>query len=119
MGYKFSITAVDFCTRCLVACASKTHEAKDISLFISAEITKKFGSPSIIMTNCGWEFTSNKMKQYLKGKNTKHITTTPYYAQANGCVERLNGVLLEMLKKLSDADVQTWTNHLSTTLMVA
>ena len=118
-GYKYIITAVDFCTRRPVARASKTHEAKDISLFIGAEITKKFGSPTIVMTDCGREFTSKKLKTYLENRHTEHITTTPYHAQANGRVEHLNGVLLEMLKKLSNADVQTWHNHLKTALMVA
>ena len=51
-GYKFIITAVDFSAWWLVIRASKSHKAKNISLFIGSEISKKFRNPSIIMADC-------------------------------------------------------------------
>ena len=61
-GYRFIITAVDFCTRQTVVCASKVYDHTDISLFIRQEIKHKFGEPSIMMSDCGQDFILKNFK---------------------------------------------------------
>ena len=120
-GCKFIITAVDFCTRWPVAQAIEHHDGSTVRRFIGKEIISKFGQPQRILTDCGREFLGKAMEDYFNNKSSKieHHTTTPYHAQANGWVERLNGVLLDILKKLSVNDVSSWPKHLPTALMVA
>ena len=98
---RFIITAIDFCTRWPIATASKFHDGNYIHRFIGQEIIRKFGTPKHILTDCGSEFVSCNTQAYMQSKDIDHIITTPYHAQANGRIERLNGVLLSALKKLS------------------
>ncbi|KAJ9069263.1 hypothetical protein DSO57_1020211 [Entomophthora muscae] len=44
--------------------------------------------------------------------------TTPYYLQANGRVEWLNGSLVQMIAKLSQEHPDAWTEHLPTALLI-
>ena len=49
--YRFIIISVDFCTRWLLAHDSKDYDHIAISLFIGQEIKRKFGKPSIVMSD--------------------------------------------------------------------
>lgn len=56
----------------------------------------------------------------LKNKNIKHSITSPYHPQANGRVERLNGVLIHTLEKIMDnKDKNTWPKYFKHALLVA
>ena len=116
---KFIITAIDFCTRWPIAQATKAHDGNYIRRFIGGEIGKKFGYPKRILTDCGKEFVLKDTRANLSDRNVQLITTTPYHPQANGCVERLNGVLLSALRKLSSEDPLSWPKHLPTALLMA
>ena len=102
-----------------MACATKVHDGKAIRMFIGTKIISKFGTPKRIIMDCGREFVSQNTQAYLKGQDIEHHTTTPYHPQANGRVERLNGVLLSASQKLSSEDSSSWPKHLTTALLMA
>ena len=56
---------------------------------------------------------------YLREKKINHRVITPYHPQANGCEERLNRVLLSILRKLFSEDIASWPKHLLTALLIA
>ena len=117
---KFIITAIDFTTRWPVAQAVHSHDSNTVRKSIGSQIVKKFGNPKSLLSDCGREFTSAKMNDYFTAKSEviNHLTNTPYHPQANGRVERLNGVLVDILRKLSVNDPSSWPDHLSSALMV-
>ena len=88
-------------------------------MFMRSEIGEKFGYLKRILTDYGKEFVSKDTQAYLLDKNVQLTTTTPYHPQANGCVEKLNGVLLLALRKLSSKDPLPWPKHLPTALPMA
>ena len=71
------------------------------------------------MTDNGKEFVSKETKFYYNNKKIEHFPTTPYHAQSNRRVERLNSALLTILKTLSTADVGTWPKHLPTVILMS
>ena len=42
----------------------------------------------------------------------KHITTTSYYPQANGVIEKSNGTVLDILRTLMQDNVSIWDTML-------
>ena len=116
---RYIITGTDFCTCWPIAQAVPKHNGNFIRRFIGQEIIKKFGQPKRILTDCGREFYSQDTQAYLRSKEIEHITTTPYLSQANGCMERINGIVLTALRKLSQEDERNWVKHLPTALLMA
>ena len=57
----FIITAIDYCTCWPVSCATKVHDGKAIRMFIGSEIISKFGTPKILITDCGRKFISHNI----------------------------------------------------------
>ena len=102
-----------------MAQAVARHNGNFIRRFIGQEIIKKFGTPKRILTDCGREFISQDTQAYLCSKEIEHITTTPYHPQANGLVERLNGVVRTALRKLAQENASSWVKHLPTALLMA
>jgi transposase InsO family protein len=55
---------------------------------ILTRIFNRFGWPEKIKTDNGPPFNSHRWQQFAKDYRFKHKATTPYWAQANGLVER-------------------------------
>lgn len=55
--------------------------------------------PKAILSDNGQEFSSEEYAAFLDKNDVKIIKTAPHNPQANGKVERFNGILLELLKK--------------------
>ena len=115
----YIITGIDFCTCWPVSQAVARHNGNFIRRFIGQETIKKFGTPKRILMDCGREFNSQDTQAYLCSKEIEHITTTPYHPQANGRVERLNGIVLTALRKLAQENASSWIKHLLTALLMA
>lgn len=57
-------------------------------------------TPILFMPDGGTEFTNNQMRQILKDNNIQFMTTCAGNPNQNGFVERVNGVVLEKMRKL-------------------
>ena len=60
----------------------------------------RVGIPEEIVTDRGSQFTSQMMDEVRRIMSVEHLPTTPYHAMANGLVEKFNGTLKSMLKKM-------------------
>ena len=67
--------------------------------FIQNHIIYRFGIPETITTDQGSAFTGRKMQDFTKEVGIKLLTSTPYYAQANGQVQATNEVIINLIKK--------------------
>lgn len=58
----------------------------------------RFGLPKSVTADNGAQFTSNEIKDFFSKHNIRLISTTPFWPQQNGEVERQNRSLLKRLK---------------------
>ena len=69
----------------------------------------RFGSPKLMHQDNGAEFTSKLFKQVCSLLDMQRTTTTPYYPQSNGMVERVNQTLQNLLKCVCTEAGKNWT----------
>ena len=70
------------------------------------EIFSRHGLSRTILSDQGHNLTGKVMTQLCERLHIEKIQTSPYHPQSNGCVERLHGTLVPMLKKASDSKFQ-------------
>ncbi|KAF4804444.1 hypothetical protein TURU_007906 [Turdus rufiventris] len=68
-----------------------------------------FPKPQEIQSDSGTHFTAKVVQDWAKDEGIKLIFHTPYYPQANGIVERTNGLLKRLLKLQETGwDLRLW-----------
>nr|KYP72862.1 Transposon Ty3-G Gag-Pol polyprotein [Cajanus cajan] len=107
-NHKYILVAIDYFTKWVEAIPLKDVEQKDIIDFIEDHIITRFGIPQTITTDQGTVFTGRKVAQYAESRGIKLITSTPYYAQANGQVEAANKVVIGLIKKHISNKPRSW-----------
>lgn len=65
------------------------------------ETFSRFGIPDFVRTDNGTQFKS-KFAEFARNYNFNHITSSPYFAQSNGCAEAAVKIAKNLLKKNSD-----------------
>ncbi|KAK7108403.1 uncharacterized protein [Littorina saxatilis] len=104
---RYILVAVDYATRYPEATPLPSIEAERVAEALWQMYTR-VGVPKEVLTDRGSQFVSNLMKQVNQFLALKGLTTTPYHAQCNGLVERFNGTLKTMLKKLCMEKPKDW-----------
>ena len=66
------------------------------------------GFPVEMLTDMGCQFTSSLMHEVCRLISMKQLTTTPYHPMCNGLVERFNGSLKSMLKRICAENPHDW-----------
>lgn len=114
-GNRYILTIVDYATRYPEAVALPGIEAERVAEAL-VEVFSRVGVPAEILTDRGTQFTSGVMAEVSRLLSMKQLVTTPYHPQCNGLVERFNGTLKEMLKKMCSEKPKTWDRYLSAVL---
>jgi len=76
--------------------------------FIQKYIIHRFGIPETITTDQGFVFTGRKMVKFAEDTSYKLLTSTPYYAQANGQVEAANKNIISIIKRKTKRKPKNW-----------
>ena len=84
-----------FCRLYMCACFN-AENAENALLNWAAD----FGLPSVLVTDGGSHFKNQLIEALMRRMRTTHHITAPYAAWANGIVERLNRVIVELLRVL-------------------
>jgi hypothetical protein len=74
-----------------------TH--KEVIQFITEHIIHRFGIPQTLTNDQGSSFMAKKVKEFAESYNIKMLSSSPYYAQANGQAEFSNKILIKLIKK--------------------
>nr|KYP55932.1 Transposon Ty3-I Gag-Pol polyprotein [Cajanus cajan] len=111
-NHKYILVAIDYFTKWVEAIPLKENEQKDIIDFIEDHIITRFGIPQTITTDQGTVFTGRNVARYAESRGIKLITSTPYYAQANGQVEAANKVVIGLIKKHISNKPRSWNETL-------
>ncbi|CAM1295897.1 Uncharacterised protein r2_g521 [Pycnogonum litorale] len=110
-GYRYILTVVDYATRYPEAIPLKSIETVDVAEAL-LDIFSRVGIPHEIVSDRGSQFVSDMMKEFMRLLSLKHIKTTPYHAMANGLVEKWNGTLKCMLKRMSCERPKDWDRYI-------
>ena len=107
-GCKFLIVAIDKLTKWVEAVPVASATARVTAKFILHTIIFRHGCPQKILTDNGTNFTARVIPvlNQLLGVRTHY--TTPYHPQANGIVERVNGTLGKIIRKLVEHTGKDW-----------
>ena len=108
-GFKYLLTVIDYATRYPEAIPLKRVDAETTAQAL-LDLFSKFDVPAEIVSDNGKNFTAKMMEHLLKALKIHHIKTSPYHPEANGLVERLNGVIKKTLVKAGakDRDWDLW-----------
>ena len=72
----------------------------------------RVGVPRRILSDQGKQFTSDLMKEVSRILSIRRLTTTPHHPACNGLVERFNGTLKSMLRKLCEEQPKQWNRYI-------
>ena len=107
----YMLHMIDEFSRFSVAVLMKTKKTEDFVDKFMQNWIQYFGYPKTLFSDNGGEFNSHLVREFGEAFNVKIITTAAYSPWSNGLVERHNGILSMMMKKLResfpDKDIET------------
>ena len=71
-----------------------------------------FGVPAYLVSDQGKAFTGHLISNLCELYGVHKIRTSPYHAQTNGQVERMNQTIIRMIGKLEQDKKACWSEHL-------
>ena len=114
-GHKYILTLVDYSTRYPEAVALKNITTEAVAEALIS-IYSRLGIPEEILSDMGMQFISECMSEVERLLKIRHLSTTPYHPQCNGLVEKCNGTLKTMLRKLCADQPREWHRFLNALL---
>jgi len=110
-GNRYILTMVDYATRYPEATPLKSIEAETVAEAL-VTMFSSVGVPQKLLSDQGSQFLSRVMKvSRLLSLNL--LVTTPYHPMCNGLVERFNGTLKMMLRRMCAERPKDWDRYLS------
>ena len=88
-------------------------KAETVSHLLMEEIFPRFGAPLQMVTDNGPENVNNVLKWTLLELNIYHVTTSFYYPQSNGKVERLHRTMNDILAKKIRDNPYSWDLYIN------
>lgn len=110
-GHRFILTVVDQATRYADAAPLRHIDADTVAQAL-IEMCTRVGFPRTLTSDNGKQFTAATFEAFLRIMGVKHRLTPVYHAQSNGLVERFNGTLKGMLRKLAAEQPRDWDQYL-------
>ncbi|XP_064469791.1 uncharacterized protein LOC135384523 [Ornithodoros turicata] len=111
-GNQYILTMVDYATRYPDAVAlpgiTTEHVAEGL-----VEMFTRTGIPNEILSDRGPAFVSEAMREVSRLLSLKQIHTTPYHPMGNGLVEKFNGTIKTMLKRMCQEKPKEWDRYLA------
>ncbi|KAJ8044259.1 hypothetical protein HOLleu_11669 [Holothuria leucospilota] len=110
-GNRYILTLVDYATRYPEAVALPRIETERVAEAL-LEIFSRIGVPEEILSDLGTQFTSDLMKEIARLLSLKQLHTSPYHPICNGLVEKFNGTLKRMLRRMCKERPRDWDRYL-------
>ncbi|KAK2436540.1 protein NYNRIN [Trifolium repens] len=113
---RYILVGIDYFTKWIEAIPLPNVDQEAVINFIQNYIIYRFGIPETITTDQGSVFTGRKMQEFAQEVGFRLLTSTPYYAQANGQVEAANKVIINLIKKHIAQKPRNWHKTLDQVL---
>lgn len=110
--HKWILTATDYCTKWIKEIPTRQAIDSAIIQFLETNILSHFGCPNKIITDNAATFTSKNVNGFCDKYNIKLGHSTAYYPQGNGLVESSNKSLINIIKKMLEANKKNWLKKL-------
>jgi len=107
-GHRYILVGVDYFTKWVEAIPLPDVTQEVVIKFSQKYIIHRFGIPETITMDQGSVFTGQKMVKFADDTSYKLLTSTPYYAQANGQVEAANKNIISIIKKKTKEKPKNW-----------
>ncbi|XP_024630314.1 uncharacterized protein [Medicago truncatula] len=107
-GYKYILVGIDYFTKWIEAIPLKEVTQDEVINFIQKYIIYRFGILETITTDQGSVFTGQKIVKFAENTGFKLLTSSRYYAQANGQVEAANKSLISIIKRKTKRKPKNW-----------
>jgi hypothetical protein len=91
-----------------------THN--EVIHFISEHIIHRFGIPQTLTTDQSSSSMSHQVRESVESLKIKLLSSSPYYAQANGQTESSKKTLIKLIKKKIEENPKRWHEVLSEAL---
>lgn len=111
-GHRWILTVVDYATRYPEATALKDISTETVAEAL-VEIYSRVGIPKEVLSDQGSQFVGDVMKEVSRLLSVRQLVTSPYHPICNGLVEKFNGTLKSMLKKVSAEKPQDWDRYIA------
>ena len=114
-GHRYILTLVDYATRYPDAAPLKSISTEAVAEAL-VDMYSRLGVPEEILSDLGTQFVSECMQEVSRLLSIKQLSTTPYHPMCNGLVEKFNGSLKSMLKKLCSEQPKQWHRYINALL---
>lgn len=111
-GNRYILTLMDYATRYPDAVALPGVETERVAEAL-VEIFSRVGVPKEVLSDRGTNFTSELMGEVARLLSLRQLHTSPYHPMANGMVEKFNGTLKLMLKRMCAEKPRDWDRYLA------
>ncbi|MCO5553271.1 hypothetical protein L7F22_006792 [Adiantum nelumboides] len=111
-GKLYILVAIDYMTRWVEAQSVARVNEKTTSRFVDTHTCFKFGTPLEIFFDNGPGFRKGLLTKVYEELHILHRHSTPYYPQSNGLVEKANGIIAGIIKKMVKNKTKPWDDFL-------
>jgi hypothetical protein len=115
-GHWFVLVTTDYFTKWMEVVPLENMMHKEVIHFILEHIVHRFGIPQTLTTDQGSSFMSLQVREFVESLKIKLLSSSSYYAQANGHVESCNKTLIKLVKKKIEENPKKWHKVLSEVL---
>ena len=113
---RYVIVAVEYFSKYPCSKATIRNDAATVCKFLLDDVFANFGFPEKLVSDRGSHFYNRLVDSFTKTFHINHIFSSSYSSQTNGLTERMNGIIMNTLEKISHNDNQNCDNYLSYTL---
>ena len=107
----------DHFSKYVVAYVVKDQTAHTTTETLRNGYFRLFGAPAYLISDQGKAFTGNIIIHLCDLHGVQKLRTSPYYAQTNGQVERMNQTIIHIISKLEEDKKACLSKHLSELLL--
>ena len=102
----------DHFSKYVVAYVAKDQMARTAAETLRNGYFGLFGAPAYLVSDQGKAFTGHLISNLCELYGVQKLRTSPYHAQTNGQVERMNQTIIRMIGKLEQDKKACWSEHL-------
>ncbi|MCO5607870.1 hypothetical protein L7F22_062072 [Adiantum nelumboides] len=111
-GKLYILVAIDYMARWVEAQSVTRVNEKTVSRFVYTHICCRFGTPLEIVSDNGPGFRKGLLTEVCEELHILHWHITPYYPQSNGLVEKANGIIAGIIRKMVKNKIKLWDDFL-------
>ena len=102
----------DHFSKYVVAYVVKDQTARTAAVTLRNGYFGLFRAPAYLVSDQGKAFTGHLITHLCELYGVHKLRTSPYHAQTNGQVERMNQTIIRMIGKLAEDKKACWSEHL-------